>query len=1269
MAQNSRKTGQNRTTGTGSRTAGTRTAQSGARKTSAAGRQPASRQGSNGRTAGTGDPRREESSASRRRSYERNYEQDRYSRRPMPEEPSGRDVFVTDLVLILTLSGMVFIALSNFGLMGAFGRGLSGVIFGLFGFSGYLLPLFVIGIGVYYFLRREDPHLTRNIICMVILFFVFGVLYELIAGHLADTPSYSITGIYKRCSDADAAGRRIGNGGGVLAGSLAFFLYHYLRMVGTLLVLVVIVLVCALVLSGRSLVDLFEGAGDEAGRRYADARAARGGRVDYRGDAPEDRYRDPEALNYGDDPESAEDAGYRYERDAAGAMTDSREGEEDFRDAYRSRAEREEADEDARREARRRARIEEKEERRRAFEEARRKEREERDRRAAERRAEEEARRKAEAEAEEERIRKEREARKLHREEAENDAILRRADAYSGSLQETTLYPADGTNPAGEGAGLKPPVDGTVPAAGMEAAQGTGTAGTVSAGAAVTAAAASGSTAAGAETAGSVVEDGDYSTSADLHEIRAREERYAAIGAAEDEKAAEEKKEELRYSGIGIPRPQETNPDYASDDFAQRIIRQGVTTVVSGTEQGAEPAAAAGTADAEEPGKPAEAAGNKAPFGDIREVRPAGEAPVPEKNPNVQNAGVYNGTPETVPALQNAGESSRAQETAPASLNAENPAASAVPVAAVPSSMPALPDTVNKAGDQRGEIPAAGNGAAADKDTAETAADEKNIEKIDVQREKESADKGESIFRAPGQNRTSTSGMSFTDPGAKKPEPEIRKQPFRFPPMNLLHSVAGKHTEESDRELKETAYRLQETLKTFGVDVTIPQVSQGPAVTRYELLPAQGVKVSRIVSLADDIKLNLAAADIRIEAPIPGKRAIGIEVPNRNPQSVPLRDLFESEAYRGFRGRIPFAVGKNIGGDVVVHDLTKMPHVLIAGATGSGKSVCINTLIMSILYSRTPDEVKLILIDPKIVELSVYNGIPHLLLPVVTDPKQASSALQWAVTEMSARYQMFAEEGVRDLKGYNQKARETSDGRITPMPQIVIIVDELADLMMVCGRDVEDSICRLAQLARAAGIHLVIATQRPSVDVITGLIKANMPSRIAFAVSSGVDSRTILDQYGAEKLLGKGDMLFDPQGYPKPARIQGAFVSDEEVQDVANYIRYHNPTWKTDDSVEAKVKSLAAGESSPNAGPEDSGGSAGPDIDEHFVEAGYIIIEKQKASIGMLQRVFKIGFNRAARIMDQLAEAGVVSEDEGTKARRILMSKSDFESYIEENGL
>ena len=521
----------------------------------------------------------------------------------------------------------------------------------------------------------------------------------------------------------------------------------------------------------------------------------------------------------------------------------------------------------------------------------------------------------------------------------------------------------------------------------------------------------------------------------------------------------------------------------------------------------------------------------------------------------------------------------------------------------------------------------------------------------------------EKVTRQPSKNPKSSekeiqSGIVNIQHEITRQEAAVKKE-YKFPTLNLLKKGSNKSQGDSDAYLRKTAQKLQEVLHNFGVNVTVTNVSCGPTVTRYELQPEMGVKVSKIVGLADDIKLNLATPDIRIEAPIPGKAAVGIEVPNKENSTVMLRDLLQSEEFQKAKSKLSFAVGKDIAGKTVVADIARMPHLLIAGATGSGKSVCINTLIISILYKASPDEVKLIMIDPKVVELSVYNGIPHLFIPVVTDPKKAAGALNWAVQEMTNRYNTFAEYGVRNLNEYNKKAeqiREAGGAEEEPvkMPQIIIIVDELADLMMVAPGEVEDAICRLAQLARAAGIHLIIATQRPSVNVITGLIKANMPSRIAFSVSSGVDSRTILDMNGAEKLLGKGDMLFYPQGYQKPARLQGAFVSDDEVSAVVEFLADKNPGVQYNQQIEQQVNS-----------PVTAVGTSGDDRDVHFEEAGKFIIEKEKASIGMLQRMFKIGFNRAARIMDQLCDAGVVGPEEGTKPRKVLMSMEEFQDYLE----
>lgn len=499
---------------------------------------------------------------------------------------------------------------------------------------------------------------------------------------------------------------------------------------------------------------------------------------------------------------------------------------------------------------------------------------------------------------------------------------------------------------------------------------------------------------------------------------------------------------------------------------------------------------------------------------------------------------------------------------------------------------------------------------------------------------------------------------------------------YVFPPIDILTQNKKSVLNNSDNSLQETAEKLETILKNFGVNVKVTGYSRGPAVTRYELLPELGVKVSKIVNLSDDIKMNLAATDIRIEAPIPGKTAIGIEVPNKNKAVVGFRELIETSEFKDANSKISFALGLDLAGNIVVSDISVMPHLLIAGATGSGKSVCINTIIMSILYKARPDDVRFIMIDPKVVELSVYNGIPHLLIPVVTNPKKAAGALRWVVNEMMNRYKLFAENKVRDIKGYNEKI---VDGKITKvingenvsisvkkMPKIVVIVDELADLMMVAAKDVEESICRIAQLARAAGIHLIIATQRPSVNVITGLIKANMPSRIAFSVTSGIDSRTILDTVGAERLLGKGDMLYHPQNKSKPIRVQGAFVTDKDVSAVTRFIKENNVPTEESKTENEEILQVVNSDVSTEGFTEinDNSDYNNNEKDEYFYDAARLLIEKDKGSIGMLQRNFKIGFNRAARIIDQLEEFGVVGPEVGTKPRKILVTLEEFENMM-----
>ncbi len=491
------------------------------------------------------------------------------------------------------------------------------------------------------------------------------------------------------------------------------------------------------------------------------------------------------------------------------------------------------------------------------------------------------------------------------------------------------------------------------------------------------------------------------------------------------------------------------------------------------------------------------------------------------------------------------------------------------------------------------------------------------------------------------------------------------KKSYQYPPVSLLKKGTASNNTNTNKVLTDLARRLEQTLLSFGVKVTVKNVTCGPSVTRFELLPEVGTKVSKITSLEDDIKMNLAAATIRIEAPIPGKAAIGIEIPNEKTSPVLLRDLIESYELKKHPSKIAFAAGKNISGKVIVGDIGKFPHMLVAGTTGSGKSVYTNSIIMSILYRATPEEVRLIVIDPKVVEFQVYDGIPHLLIPVVTDPKKAAGALNWAVGEMNSRYNKFAEQRVRDLKDYNEKIQnmQVPEGEEAPkpLPQIVIIIDELADLMMVARNEVETSIVRIAQLARAAGIHMIIATQRPSVDVVTGLIKANMPSRTSLRVSTGTDSRVVIDQVGAEKLLGNGDMLFYPAGFKYPERVQGAYVTTEEIEKTVAFLKEKNQQVEYNQAIEESMNAAANAQAADNTAM-----GVSDKLDSYFVDAGKYIIDKNKASIGNLQRVFKIGFNRAARIMDQLCEAGVVGEEQGTKPREVLMSMEEFEQYIED---
>ena len=477
------------------------------------------------------------------------------------------------------------------------------------------------------------------------------------------------------------------------------------------------------------------------------------------------------------------------------------------------------------------------------------------------------------------------------------------------------------------------------------------------------------------------------------------------------------------------------------------------------------------------------------------------------------------------------------------------------------------------------------------------------------------------------------------------------EESYEFPPISLLQKPPANDKGTDKKSIQATALKLQKTLASFGVDAKVTNITKGPTVTRYELTPSVGVKVSKIVNLTDDIALNLAAKSIRIEAPIPGKAAVGIEIPNTNNEGVFLREVIESDKFKKAESKLTFAIGKDTAGDIAIGDIAKMPHALIAGATGSGKSVCINAIITSILYKSKPSEVKLILVDPKMVELSGYNGIPHLLIPVVTDPKKAAGALNWAVQEMVNRYSLFASKGVKDIKGYN-KIMETEESGVK-LPQIVIIIDELADLMMVAPNDVEDAICRLAQMARAAGMHLIIATQRPSVDVITGIIKANVPSRVAFTVSSQVDSRTILDSAGAEKLLGKGDMLYFPVGEIKPLRMQGAFVTEKEVESIVEYIKNHTTSTYDENIIESIEKANKKGR-------EEEGEDA-KEADALLNDAIDLVVDLGRASASTIQRRFSVGYARAGRIIDQMELRGIISGPDGSKPRQVLISKEEWQ--------
>ncbi len=1057
-----------------------------------------------------------------------------------------------EIELVVLLAAMVFLFCCNFGLVGPVGDAVSGVLFGIFGLTAYVLPVLLFFAVAFWFANAGNSSAVRKLTAGIVLFLMAGIVCDLAAKGAAGMEEYSAGVLYENC-------RETKGGGGVIGGSISFLLLGYLETIGTILVVLLCTVVSLILLTEKSLL----GSVKRGGSRMREL---------------------------------------------------SREESERRREMAEER----------------RLEQEERTRRRREMAEERRTEQEEN---RIRRREEEKSRRQAQ---EEQRAQKAAE-RRLKAEEKENEKILR-MDRREGVSLDTVLFRPEDTHRRNdmheiilseEELGVVRNQEDTPAAASAEetAACGTGEIHTHG-----TKRADTDNSAVKTQSAGGENGNGDAGTvERALSAIRIhRAESEAAVPGPEpvsaEERKTESEAEEIYAARLramqrqayfsaadsdacqevqavssadGMAEKEETAERFGFGGHAGRAMPEGAEQGISAVRQ------VEIQTDQRNSVEPGNGAG--------REIRQEPELQADRRSPGESGNGAdreIRREPELQADRRSPGES-------------ENPSV--------------WENRVEPGADRRiwGEPdgPAGSNPAPG-------------------------SEFGTGPGTFPGNAAASTVGQG----NRVQPEMAAPKK-YHFPPISLLQKGVAV-TGDSERELRETAMHLQQTLSTFGVKVTITDISQGPSVTRYELQPEQGVKVSKIVGLTDDIKLNLAAMDIRIEAPIPGKAAIGIEVPNKETMPVGLRDLLETKEFSDFQSSLAFAVGKDIAGKVVVSDIAKMPHMLIAGATGSGKSVCINTLIMSILYKAHPDDVKMIMVDPKVVELSIYNGIPHLLVPVVTDPKKASAALHWGVTEMDDRYRKFAEYGARNLKEYNKKveAQQKRGDANAPkkLPQIVIIVDELADLMMVCPGEVEASICRLAQLARACGIHLVIATQRPSVDVITGLIKANMPSRVAFSVSSGVDSRTILDMVGAEKLLGKGDMLFYPQGYPKPARVQGAFVSDQEVADVVDFLKNQALGNTYAMEIEEKITSMgsSAGESEKSSG--------GSSVDELFEKAGRLIIDKDKASIGMLQRALQIGFNRAARIMDQLCQYGVVGEEEGTKPRKILMSPEQFEQLLEE---
>ena len=1052
-----------------------------------------------------------------------------------------------DIRMLVFFGVMVFLMISALGYGGIIGRAVSSVMFGLFGTAAYGFPVFMT-VTVFFvvsnFGKRTLPARTA---ALIMLFVCAAAAFEMISGEISTAEAYDPAVIYQRC----AAARE---GGGLLGGTIAYYMFRLLRSVGSVFVLAVIILISLMVFTQFSPVERYRKAQAERIRRgdpsfmekrklrAQEAKAASIARKEAAAASREKRRKEREELLLIEEQNREERRRATEERAASANMTETliepytAEEEEDFGLDEGSSLFR-------KREKRRQQNIDEI--------------------KASDRQEE-----------------KEEKPEKLRSGTPHGIRLLdrRKKEAERPSEIRVSASPVRDDDTGVDGRILRPD-------------------------------------------ANTVRVESEGLIMADMipDPLTGPSSRQATMTVFTRTKESPDTEEDLQFPFNRSDADRNIKKVYARESAAEKLL--------SGTYPDIADAGGMSTFSAQEKRSALmhdtqEEMISPAPFEE--EELPWGADALTEEEMAAIEAQEASFT--AVPQTNSAAEQGRETEKA-----------ASVPEEKRRVTVTARPVKEESRASNADAAPAAGS------------ISEEDLGGIEVHRERGEAEKAVGRTVMSGQQRSA------------------QNRKYSFPPFSLMTKVQQEHSPESDNELRETAFRLQETLRTFGVNVTISDISQGPSITRYELQPEQGVKVSRIVNLADDIKLSLAATDIRIEAPIPGKPAIGIEVPNKHRSPVALRDILESKEFRTAKSLLTFSVGKDVAGKIIVADIAKMPHLLIAGATGAGKSVCINTIIMSILYKASPDEVQMIMIDPKVVELSVYNGIPHLMIPVVTDVKKASAALNWAVAEMDRRYKLFAASGTRDLTGYNafvrSKGEEAEEGE-KPLSRVVVIVDELADLMMTSKNDVETSICRLAQLARAAGIHLIIATQRPSVNVITGLIKANMPSRIAFQVASNTDSRTILDMGGAEKLIGKGDMLFYPSNFPKPERYQGAFVSDEDVSSVVNYIRQNNSydndiASKVDDEINKIGVSGLPGQGS------DAGGDSGRD--EYFERAGRFIIEKDKASIGMLQRVLKIGFNRAARIMDQLAEAGVVAEENGTRAREVTMSMPEFEQYLEEH--